>query len=88
MNKFKRRFLAFSSHLICFGLTLNLFYIWIRAYLSGNEIPVRVNTYGEVTLELILIPITLLFCLIGLMMAWKLIRKDILREVKDEVEKN
>ena len=60
MDEFKKRFLAFSSHVICFGLSLNLFYIFIRAYFNkGRRVVVSVNAFGEAQVELILFPLTL-----------------------------
>lgn len=76
MNEYTKRFLAFSSHVICFGLAINLFYIFIRAFLNGNEIVVKVNEYGEAQFELILFPVTLLFCVVGLWLAWRFLRKE------------
>ena len=65
------KFIQFSSHLICFGLAVDLFYVFLCAYFNGNSVTINVNTYGEAKLELILIPVTLLFCLVGLILAWR-----------------
>jgi len=79
MDEFKRTFLGFASHVICFGLSLDLLYIIIRAYLNGYSITVYINNYGEANLELILIPVTLLFCLVGLWFAWRNLKKYLLK---------
>jgi len=73
-------FIGFMSHVICFGLALDLFYIFIRAFLNDNVIEVKINSYGEAVAELILIPVTLVFCLIGLWFAWKYLKKHFLKE--------
>jgi len=70
MDEFKKRFLAFSSHVICFGLTCNLFYIFICAYLNDYQVIIYVNNYGEAIFEMILFPITIMFCILGLWFAW------------------
>jgi len=75
MREFTKRFLAFSSHVICFGLALNLFYVFVCAFLNGNRVIVYVNNYGELVLELVLFPLTLLFCLIGLWYAWRFLKR-------------
>lgn len=77
-NKY-RRIIKLTSHLICFGLALDLFYLFLCAYLNDFEVIVRVNHYGEAHVELILIPLTLLFCLVGLVFAWRDMKNSMLR---------
>ena len=64
-----RRIIKLGSHIMCFGLALDLFYLFLCAYLNDFEVRVRVNSYGEAHVELVLIPLTLLFCLVGLVFA-------------------
>lgn len=66
-----RRFIKLGSHVICFGLALDLFYLFLCAYLNDFEVLIRVNHYGEAYVEMIIIPLTLLFCLVGLVFAWR-----------------
>ena len=66
-----RRFIKIGSHVICFGLGIDLFYLFLCAYFNDFEVIIRVNQYGEAHVELILIPLTLLFCLVGLVFAWR-----------------
>ena len=75
MDEVKKRFLAFSSHVICFGMALNLSYIFLCAYLNGYHVNVYVNNYDEAWFELILFSVTLLFCLFGLWYAWHFLKK-------------
>jgi len=82
MNEFKKRFLAFSSHVICFGLAINLFYVFLCAYLNDFHVNIYVNNYGEAQFELILFPVTLVFCLVGLWFAWRFLKKVIKQDVK------
>jgi len=65
------KFMIFSGYLISFGLAVNLFYIFLCAYLNDNQVVININNYGEAKAELILIPITLIFCLIGLFLMYK-----------------
>ena len=82
MNDFKKRFLAFSSHVICSGLMLILFYIMLCAFLNDNHVNVYINNHGEVYLELILVPLTLIFCSVGLWFAWCSLKKTMQGEYK------
>ena len=66
-----RRIIKLGSHLICFGLAIDLFYLFLCAYLNDFEVLIRINYYGEAQVELIIIPVTLLFCLVGLFFAWR-----------------
>lgn len=66
-----RTFIKLGSHVICFGLALNLFYLFLCAYFNSFVVVAYINNYGEATVELILIPLTLLFCLVGLIFAWR-----------------
>ena len=75
MKKKTRKTIKIGSHLICFGLSLDLFYIFLCAYFNNGEVIVHINQYNEAQVELILIPLTLLFCLIGLFFAWRDIKK-------------
>jgi len=67
----KRRMIKFASHLICFGLAIDLFYVFLCAYFNDFKVMIYVNNYGEAHAEMILIPVTLLFCLMGLVFAWR-----------------
>ena len=67
----RRKFIKLASHLICFGLALNLFYVFLRAYINGFTIMVDINSYGEAKAELILITVTISFCFVGLFFAWR-----------------
>ena len=69
-NKF-RRIIKLGSHIMCFGLAIDLFYLFLCAYFNDFEVLIRVNQHGEAQVELIIIPITLLFCLVGLILAWR-----------------
>jgi len=64
------KFIQIASHIICFGLAVDLFYIFLRAYFNGNTIMININAYGEAKMEIVLISITLVFCLVGLVFAW------------------
>lgn len=75
MNEYHKRFLAFSSHVICFSLSLVLFYTFISAYMSDYDIIVQINEYGEAHIEMIILPITIGFCIIGLWFAWRFLKK-------------
>ena len=68
MDLFK--FIQFSSHLICFGLAVDLLYVFLRAFLNGGSVVLDVNSYGEAKFELVLIPIVIVFCGIGLYFNW------------------
>lgn len=70
-----RKIIKIGSHLICFGLAINLFYIFLCAYMNNYSVMVHVNNYGEAHVELILLPMTLLFCFIGLVFTWREIKK-------------
>ena len=69
-----RRIIRLGSHIICFGLALDLFYIFLCAYFNDSEVLIRVNHYGEAHVEMIIIPLTLLFCLVGLVFEMKHIK--------------
>lgn len=71
-----RKFIKFAGYVISFGLAVNLLYIFVYAYLNDYYAVVYVNTYGEAHIELILLPFTLLFCLVGLWFAWKDLKKE------------
>ena len=75
LDEFKKRFLAFSSHVICFGLAINLFYIFLCAFFNGNRVVIYVNNFGEASMELFLFPLTLGFCMVGLWFAWCFLKK-------------
>ena len=68
------RFIAFAGYIISLGLAVDLFYIFLRAYLNGGSIMINVNEYGEAKMELVLIPIVLLFCIVGLYFSWKCLK--------------
>jgi len=67
----KRKFIKIASHLICFGLALDLFYVFLYAYVNDFTIIVDINSYGEAKAELILITVTMIFCFVGLVFAWR-----------------
>ena len=71
MKERTKRIISFSSHVICFGMALNLCCVFLFAYFNDYRILVTVNDYGEAHIELILIPLTLVFCSIGLYFAWR-----------------
>ena len=71
MKNKTRKLIKLGSHLICFGLAVDLFYLFLCAYFNDFSVMIRVNHYGEAYIELIVIPITLLFCLVGLVFAWR-----------------
>ena len=75
MKKRLKQKLAFASHVFSFGLAVNLFIVFIAAYLNGFQIHVYVNNYGEAHIELIMFPVTLIFCFIGLCFAWRELKK-------------
>ena len=73
--------IAFISHTITFGLMLNLFIIFLSAYLNDFSVGVYINNYGEAHFEMILFPVTILFCLIGLYFAWRDIKNVMVKKV-------
>lgn len=68
------RIVALAGYLISLGLAVDLFYIFLRAYLNGGTIVINVNEYGEANMEVVLISIVLVFCGIGLYYSWRYIR--------------
>jgi len=69
--KMHKQFIMFAGYTLSLGLATILFYIFLKAYQYGHKIIIYINNYGEANFELILFPITLLFCLIGLWFTWK-----------------
>ena len=80
--------LAFVSHVISFGLMLNLFVIFVAAYFNDFQIGVYINNYGEAYFEMILFPVTIIFCLIGLMFAWRDLKNEIVRKTSTKERKD
>lgn len=70
-----KKFIAFASHLLCFGLACDLLIIFFMAYLNEFRVVVYVNSFGEAHFELFLFPLTLVFCLLGLWYAWHYLKK-------------
>jgi len=84
----KKKKLAFISHVISFGLMFNLFVVFVAAYMNNYVIGVYVNEYGEAHFEMILFPLTIIFCFIGLFFAWRDLKNVAIREAKEKESKD
>lgn len=47
------------------GHSLKLYLVYLVAFLSGNEVTVAVNNYGEAGIEFFFFPVTIVLGLIG-----------------------
>jgi len=72
---FKKRFFLFSCFLFSFVLSLNLFYVFIVAYLNDYEATVLVNKYGEAHLELVSLSLIMVMLSLGMIIHIKELKK-------------
>ena len=70
-----RKLLAFMSHLLATGFSIVLLYTFIIAVINGGQVTISINTYGEMWIETIVIPIAFAFMLYGLLFGYKIKRR-------------
>ena len=75
MNEFNKKYLGFASHCLCFGMACIGYRTWLLAFFNGYSICFGINDYNEAGIEFVLLPITLLFCIVGLIYSYKNLKK-------------
>ena len=76
IKRLSRKGIVLYGYAMGWGLSLILFYIWLCAWLNGDQVVVTINDHGEALVELFLLPVVLIWVTVGLILyMWELKKK-------------